>query len=121
MIIANDPHKGMGRVIDNGHCMRHVQELHGVPHSSRLRQGDGIDADTPRGTIIATFSEEGRYENSTDGASHIAVFLRRNADGSINVIDQWQGQPVHERVIRDKEGEGTANNDASRFYVVETA
>jgi hypothetical protein len=28
---------------------------------------------------------------------------------------------VHERTIRDKGGAGTANNDASRYHVVETA
>jgi hypothetical protein len=85
-----------------------------------LRRGAPVDADTPRGTIIATFSADGRY-TTTDGSSHIAVLLGCNDDGSLDVVDQWRGQPVHERVIRDKGGAGTANNDASRFYVVETA
>ena len=121
MIIANDPYEAMGTVVSNGHCMRHVQECHGVPHSSTLRRGAKVDHSTPHGAIIATFSAAGRYTNSTNGASHIAVFLSYNADGSINVVDQWRGQPVHERVIRDKGGGGTANNDASRFYIVEVA
>jgi hypothetical protein len=121
MIIASNPYEGLGQVISNGHCMRHVQECHGVPHSSALRRGARVGPDTPPGAIIATFDAAGRYANRTDGSSHIAVLLNYNDDGSINVVDQWKGQPVHERVIRDKGGVGTANNDASRFHVVETA
>jgi len=123
MIVASDPHEGLGQVIDNGHCMRHCQVLHGVPHSSALRRGARVNdaGDLPCGVIIATFNANGRYANKTDGSSHIAVLIERRADGSLLVVDQWKGQPVHERVIRDKRGAGTANNDASRFYIVETA
>jgi hypothetical protein len=121
MIIAKNPFEALGTVVSNGHCMRHCQVCHGVPNSSMLRRGAKVDHDTPHGAIIATFSPTGRYTNSTDGSSHIAVFLGCNSDGSIDVIDQWRGQPVHERLIRDKRGVGTANNDASRFYIVETA
>ena len=121
MFVATDPYEAMGHVVDNGHCMRHVQVCHGVTHSSTLRRGAKVDENTPPGAIIATFSDDGRYTNSLDGSSHIAVFLSCNPDGSINVVDQWRGQPVHERVIRDKGGEGTPNNDASCFYIVETA
>jgi hypothetical protein len=31
------------------------------------------------------------------------------------------GQPVHERLIRFKGGEGLACDDADRFHIVETA
>lgn len=121
MIVANNPYEAMGTVVDNGHCMRHVQVCHGVPHSSQLRRGAAVDANTPRGAIVATFNGAGQYTNSTDGSSHIAVFLETRTDGAIAVVDQWKGQPVHERTIRDKGGQGTANNDASRFFVVEVA
>jgi hypothetical protein len=121
MIIASNPYEAIGCVVDNGHCMRHVQECHGVPHSSALRRGARVGPGTPPGAIIATFNAAGRYANRTDGSSHIAVFLSYNDDGSIDVVDQWRGQPVHERTIRDKGGAGTANNDASRYHVVETA
>lgn len=121
MIIAKDPHAYLGQVVDNGHCMRHVQVAHGVPHSSKLRAGPRVrDADVPRGTIIATFGGTGRYENRTDGSSHIAVLLEKRQDGLL-VVDQWRGQRVHERLIRYRDGEGRAVNDGDQFHVVEVA
>ena len=69
MIIASDPFEAMHSVVDNGHCMRHVQVCHGVPHSSALRRGAPVGPDTPHGAIIATFSDGGRYTNSLDGSS----------------------------------------------------
>jgi hypothetical protein len=41
-----------------------------------------------------------------------------NSDGLL-VLDQWRGQPVHQRVIRYRGGQGDAVNDGDRFYVIE--
>lgn len=121
MIIAPDPHACLGEVVDNGHCMRYVQVVAGVPHSSKLRRGARVrdTQDLPSGTIIATFGHTGRYENKTDGSSHIAILLEKRANGLL-VVDQWQGQPVHERLIQYRGGQGRIVNDADQFYVVET-
>lgn len=118
--IAKDPHAGLGTVVGSGHCMAHVQQLHGVPHSSRLRRGERVRdmADPPRGLIIATFGgNPPRYQNRTDGTSHIAVLVSRNTDGLL-AIDQWQGKPVGERVIRYRGGNGTPVNDGDAYYAV---
>lgn len=120
--IASNPLQGLGTIIDNGHCMRHVQIVAGVPHSSRLRRGlRVIDVeDVPRGTVIATFDAAGRYTNATDGSSHIAIFLERRRDG-LRVIDQWRGRHggVGERTIHFNAGTGSAANDADAYYIAE--
>jgi hypothetical protein len=110
------------KVVDNGHCVRYLQVAAKVPHTSTWRRGERVrDAvDIEPGTAIATFSADGKYENDTTGKSHAAFFLAKQDDGLL-CSDQWVGQPVHERLIRFKGGQGTANNDGDRFHVVETA
>jgi hypothetical protein len=111
----------MGTVVDNGHCMRHVQVVADVTHSSTLRRGVHVrGAGCPPGTVIGTFDEDGTYGNHTDGRSHVAIFLAETDEGLL-VVDQWVGQPVHERLIYFRDGEGSAVNDASRYHVVESA
>jgi hypothetical protein len=119
--IASDPHKCLGEVVDTGHCMRHVQVVAGVAHSSKLRKGEKArGAKLTPGTIVGTFDDTGCYANATDGSSHIAVFLKETPEGLL-VIDQWVGQVVHERVVRWKNGAGPACDDADRYYVVQSA
>lgn len=79
------------------------------------------DSQSARGTAIATFDARGRYANSTSGDSHAAILLACHDDGSLTVVDQWVGQPVHQRVIRNRHGRGDACNDASRYYCIEIA
>lgn len=117
--VATDPHSCLGDVLDTGHCMRHVQLVAGVTHSSTLRPGLPVRGnDVPRGTVIGTFDDDGRYANATDGSSHVAIFLEETPEGLL-VVDQWVGQPVHERLIRFKGGEGRPSNDGDMFVVVE--
>jgi hypothetical protein len=119
MFIASTPHAHLGRTVDNGHCVRFVQIAAQAPHTSRWRRGQQVrDSDPPFGTVIATFDARGHYENDTTGRSHAAIYLRQDAFG-LRVLDQWQGQPVHERLIRFRGGEGPAVNDGDAFYVVE--
>jgi hypothetical protein len=121
--IASDPLQGLGTIIDNGHCMRHVQIVAGVPHSSRLRRGlrvRDVEDVPPRGTVIATFDAAGRYANATDGSSHIAIFLERRSDG-LRVVDQWRGRAggVGERTIPFRLGRGSPADDADAYYIAE--
>ena len=125
MFIAPDPHSCMGEVVANGHCMRHVQTVASVSHSSTLRRGVHVLSaprdEIPRGAVIGTFNSEGRYDNSTDGTSHVAVLLDRNdRDKSLRVVDQWVGKAVSERTIHNRNGSGRPVNDASCYYVVES-
>lgn len=121
--MVTDTHKGLGTVAGNGHCMVHLQQLHGVPHSSQLRRGERVSdmPNPPRGLVIATFNSAGRYANATDGSSHICILLDRT-EGGLRVVDQYQSRPggVAERTIRWKFGAGSAADDAGAYYAVET-
>jgi hypothetical protein len=122
MFVASDTHRWFGKVVGNGHCMALVQLVDpGVPHSSKLRQGIKVrGADLPPGTVIATFNDAGRYDNKTDGSSHIAILLEQLDDDGLRVIDQWKLHPVNERIIRFKNGAGPACDDGDRYFVVES-
>lgn len=121
--VAADPYERIGEVIDTGHCMRHVQVVAGVPHSSLLRRGERLAtmAAPPRGVVVGTFGgEPPRYQNRTDGSSHVCILIARNADNSLRVVDQWVGKAVSERIIEDRGGMGSPVDDASCYYVVES-
>jgi hypothetical protein len=122
MPIASEPELHIGQSIGDGHCVALVRYAADMDHTSVWRRGVRVlDAAVPRWTVIATFDDEGRYVNATDGSSHAAIFLEETPRGSIRVIDQWVGKRVSERVIRDKGGKGPAVDDASQYYVVEVA
>jgi len=94
----------------------------GLPATASWRRGDPVQgADLQPGTAIATFDPNGTYGNHVDGRSHAAIFLASHTDGSIDVLDQWLGQAVHQRTIRNRRGAGDAVNDASRYYTIEVA
>jgi hypothetical protein len=107
-----------GKTVRNGHCVALLQEAGGVPHTSTWRQGHSVRGHfVPAGTAIATF-ENGRYTNRTDGSAHAAILIAKQDDG-ILVWDCWQGQPVHQRVIRYQGGRVQPVNDGDAFYVIE--
>ena len=119
--VAADPYERLGDVIDTGHCLRHVQVVAGVPHSSLLRRGErlAVMAAPPRGVAIATFGgDPPRYQNATDGSSHAAILVAKRAEGLL-VVHQFVGTPVHEWLIRWRHGAGDACNDADAYHVVE--
>lgn len=119
--IVKVPDDLIGTVVGTGHCVSLVQSLGGLPHTSLWRRGAKVRGMAlARGTVIATFGPDGRYENKTDGSSHAAV-LEGEEDVGLAVIDQWHGQSVHRRIIRFKDGAGPAVNDGDRFHVVEIA
>jgi|SRR5215469_3143582 len=122
--IDPDPIRWLDRVIGNGHCVLLLQLGDGAraPHTSHWRVGAKVvgNEDLKPGTAIATFGPAGNYTNSTDGHSHAAIFCG-HAGGGLCVIDQWVGQPVHSRIIRDKAGRGPGADDASRYSVIELA
>jgi hypothetical protein len=72
------------------------------------------------GTAIATFEPDGSYTSET--GNHAAIYLTQDDQG-IWVYDQWQGQPVHKRLIRFEGGagakQGSKSNDGNRFAVIE--
>ena len=117
--IVYDPQAHAGQVVGNGQCVRFVQIAGGLPHTSRWRRGHKVRGNNVvTGTVIATFSHEGRYENRTDGASHAAIFVAELDDG-LRVWDQWRGHPVAQRTISFRGGQGRRVNDGDQFCVVE--
>ena len=63
---------------------------------------------------------DGTYTN--ESGNHAAIYLYQD-DRGIWVYDQWQGQPVHKRLIRFEGGSGakwgSKSNDGTRFAVIE--
>lgn len=121
MFKTADPHRSAGKVVGSGHCVALLQTELGVPLTATWRRGQQVRGGAlERGTCIATFGPDGRYENDTRGASHAAYFLEETPDG-ILVVDQWVGKAggVGERLIRFKNGAGPAVDDADRYYCIE--
>jgi hypothetical protein len=120
MFVASNPERHVGNKIGNGHCAEYCQAVTtGLPLTSEWRRGRQVrSGNVPVGTIIATFGEDGRYTNLTDGSAHAAVLIAENSDGLV-VWDCWVGQPVQQRILRFRGGQGDAVNDGCQFYVVE--
>lgn len=118
--------KYLGKVVGTGECVAFVQAACEAPQTALWKRGAHVKGiPLLPGTAIATFDPpsaehpNGRYGNYMDGRSHAALYLSQTAIG-ILVLDQWGGQPVHERVIVFKAGiEGAPVNDGDAFYVVE--
>ena len=118
--IASNPQGYLGKVVGTGQCVAYVQKVSSAPTTAHWHEGrrvlDIAPGSIARGTVIATMVH-GEYPNHSTG-NHAAIYLH-HADNGIVVLDQWVGQPVHERTIHDHGGSGSASNDAGRFYVVE--
>ena len=117
---AARPEDYSGKVVGNGHCVAFVRESSGAPHTSEWRRGPQVrflPGKDQRGLAIATFDTDRRYGNHTDGRSHTAILVVRLDDGLL-VWDQWLGQPVHQRTIRFRGGQGDAANDGDAYHVI---
>ena len=115
--VARAPRALLGQVVTTGQCVAYVQVCANAPHTAPWRRGVWVkgNAGIAEGTVIATFDPDETYGNHGDGRSHAAVYLGQDGHG-LTVLDQWIGQPVHQRVIRFG-GERPANN-GDAFHVV---
>jgi hypothetical protein len=120
--IAARPEAFEGRVVGAGHCVDFVKAAAGAPMTVAWQQGATVrgNPSIPRGTAIATFEADGGY--TSESGNHAAIYLSQD-DRGIWVYDQWQGQPVHKRLIRFEGGSGakwgSKSNDGDRFAVIE--
>ena len=120
--IAARPEAFEGRVIGAGYCVDFVKAAAGVPRTAAWQEGAEVRGNPhiTRGTAIATFESDGTY--TSESGNHAAIYLSQDDDG-IWVYDQWQGQPVHKRLIRFEGGSGakwgSKSNDGRRFAVIE--
>jgi hypothetical protein len=111
-----------GRVIGAGYCVDFVRAAAGVPRSAAWQEGAEVlgNPHIAPGTAIATFESDGSY--TSESGNHAAIYLYQD-DHGIWVYDQWQGQPVHKRLIRFEGGSGgkwgSKSNDGRRFAVIE--
>jgi len=102
-------------VVGTGHCVSLIQECTGAPLTRYWHEGQAVrGASIETGTVIATF-KNGHYPNKSGW--HAAIYISQDKQG-IWVWDQWIGKPVHKRLIRFKNGIGTANNDGDAYSVV---
>jgi hypothetical protein len=120
--IAARPEAFEGRVVGAGHCVDFVKAAAGAPMTGAWQEGAPVRGNPhiPRGTAIATFEANGGY--TSESGNHAAIYLRQDERG-MWVYDQWQGQPVHKRLIRFEGGSGakrgSKSNDGRRFAVIE--
>jgi hypothetical protein len=120
--IAARPEAFEGRVIGAGYCVDFVKAAAGLPRTTAWREGAEVRGNPhiAPGTAIATFESDGSYTSET--GNHAAIYLYQD-DHGIWVYDQWQGQPVHKRLIRFEGGSdgkwGRKSNDGRRFAVIE--
>lgn len=100
-------------------CVALVKVMCSVGPTHQWKRGQKVqgNVDIKPGTPIATFGPTGKYENKTNGSSHAAIFSRFVKDG-IEVYDQWPKRAAYHRVIVYRNGNGTANNDASQYHVI---
>ena len=120
--IAARPAAFEGRVIGAGHCVNFIKAAAGVPRTAAWQEGAAVRSNphVVPGTAIATFDADGGY--TSESGNHAAIYLSQDGRG-IWVYDQWQGQPVHKRLIRFEGGSGakwgSKSNDGRRFAVIE--
>ena len=109
-------------MVGAGYCVDFVKASAGVPRTDAWQAGAQVRGNPhiAPGTAIATFESDGSY--TSESGNHAAIYLYQD-DRGIWVFDQWQGQPVHKRLIRFGGGSGSKwgskSNDGTRFAVIE--
>jgi hypothetical protein len=104
--------------VGDGHCVAFVRKATGLPATARwLRGPKARAANLVPGTAIATFNNEGRYDNDVNGTSHAAILLEDTPAGLV-VLDQWVGHPVGPRTIFYRSGAQDAVNDGENYFAI---
>lgn len=92
-----------------------------VPLTRYWRRGTKVKdltaAQIEKGTVIATFDQNGRYPTTE---RHTAIYISHDLTG-ITVIDQWTSKPyASERTLKYKGGSTRKVNDGDWYWLVET-
>ncbi|MEP6902108.1 MAG: BPSL0067 family protein [Actinomycetota bacterium] len=93
-----------------------------VPRTTDWRKGNYVKdlkaAEIAKGTVIATFDDNGNYPTDI---RHAAVYISHN-DSGITVYDQWNSQKkVLQRVLVYRESKVRQVDNGNFFWIVETA
>lgn len=104
----------------NHECVALVQKVANAPNTSSWKKGkkviDQPSGSIPRGTVIATFDDNGNYPVTQ---RHAAIYVRHNAN-EIVVFDQWKTQgKSKKRTITLKNLPNRDVNDANYYWIVE--
>lgn len=115
-LVCIDVQKWQGQVIGDGQCVSLIKRCSGAPQTSLWRPGMRVRGQNLKaGTVIATF--EGQHYPSRTGY-HAAIYIRQEKSG-VWVWDQWQGKPVHRRLIRWQNKHSSKANQGNAYRVVE--
>lgn len=114
------------KLVGDGQCVALIHAVANIPATLSWRQGEQVKGNPHimPGTIIATFDNNGRYGNHTNGTSHAAIFLRRTPSGIV-VIDRWNAaepanaHPPQERTIRLNSHFSKKVDQGEKYYVVQ--
>ena len=100
-------------------CIEFVKAVNGIGATGSWIRGARVKGNKSikPGTPIATFGLFGKYMNRTYGSSHAAVFVKF-VTGGIQVWHKYAKKRVHLATIKYKNGQGTANNDGDRYYII---
>lgn len=125
--ISINPQKFIGTSVGNGQCVAFARSAAQLGHTSSWTRGQLVRGATLAiGTAIATFGENGKYENDSHGKSQAAIYMGQDPVG-ITVLDQWvtkttggdsKIQTVHKRVLSFRKHLKPVD-DGRNYYVVE--
>jgi hypothetical protein len=110
---CRDPEPYMGKYVGESHeCVALVKYLCGAPQTGNWKKGSKVRGlSLPKGTAVATFEGPGdTYQG------HAAIYIGQDSTG-LHVVDQWNGQPVHHRLIYFDDSRPPQNN-GNRYYVI---
>lgn len=107
-----------GKVVGDGHCVTLIKQCSNAPNTDSWRPGQQVwKNNIEPGSIIATFKKN-RYPSVS--GYHAAIYIKQDTQG-IWVWDQWQGKPVHKRLIRWRNDMTPAANSAQAYSTVLSA
>jgi len=120
--VASDPESYADQSVGNGQCVAFVCESAGAPPTSQWKAGIKVRGNnTPTGTAIATFDENGHYPSAATG-NHAAIYINQSDEG-LQVWDQWRNphetHKVSKRTIHFRGGQGSPSNDGDAYSVIE--
>ena len=115
-LVCAAPERFAGKSIGDGHCVSLIKKCAKAPNTAHWRPGPKVlSSKLLPGTVIATFSKD-RYPNKS--GHHAAIYIKHDRSG-IWVWDQWQGKPVHKRLIRKRSDRAHPGNTAQAYRVVQ--
>lgn len=114
-LICEHAIRWQGQVVGDGHCVSLIKRCTAAPRTTLWRPGRKVQGQALLpGTIIATF-QGNTYPNVS--GYHAAIYIEQTDEG-ILVWDQWQGMPVHRRLIRWQNPGASAANSGTAYRVV---